>query len=83
MTKHTVRVTFERDDRDDPIDAGAHTFYGEDYEAFDDAAARAALVNEGLLEIGPDLVTFGGTIVPTAKLDRIRVEIAAKSITPD
>ena len=80
MTKHTVRITFERDDREEAIDAGTHTFHGKPYEGFDEAAAREELLALGLLSISSELTIFAGTIVPTAKLDRIRVEIASKSV---
>jgi hypothetical protein len=79
-TRHTVKVIFEREDRDEQIDAGERTFYGKDYHAFSEADARALLLEEGDLVITPELVTFGGTIVPTAKLDRIRVKITSKSV---
>lgn len=78
-TSHTVRVLFVRDDRPEPVDAGTHTFHGEDYELFDERAARARILADGDLVIGAELVTFGGTIVPTAKIDRVGVEIIAKS----
>lgn len=81
-TLHTAQVRFVRDDRDEPVVAGEHTFAGEDYHAFDAAAARRRLVDEGLLAIGPELVTFGGTISPTARIDRIEVEIVASSRPP-
>jgi len=80
MTRHTVRVTFVRDDRDESIEAGTATFEGKPYDDFDEAQARKELIDDGRLAIGPDVVTFAGTIVPTAKLDRIRVEIASKSV---
>lgn len=81
-TIHTVRVTFVRDDRPEPVVAGERTFHGEDYFAFDEAAARARLIADGLLVVGPDLVTFGGTIAPLARVDHVRVEVVAKSRPP-
>lgn len=82
QTQHTVRVLFIRDDREEPIVAGEHTFHGEDPAGFDAAAARARLVDDGELVIGPELVTFAGTIAPLARVDRIVVEIVASSRPP-
>lgn len=82
-TYHTVQVKFVRDDREEPIDAGTHTFHGEDYDAFGSAEARARLVADGELVIGPDLVTFAGTIAPVARVDRVAVEVTSKSRPPE
>jgi hypothetical protein len=82
-TMHTVRVTFHRDDRSEPIEAGVVTFRGEDYEGFTERAARERLVANGDLVIGPDLVTFGGTIAPLARIDRVVVEVMEKSRSPE
>lgn len=81
-TMHTAQVRFVRDDRDEPVVAGERTYHGEDFHAFDDAAARRRLVDEGELVIGPELVTFAGTIAPLARIDRIEVEIVASSRPP-
>lgn len=82
MTTHTVRVLFVRDDRPEPVEAGLHTFRGEDYELFDERAARERLIADGDLVIGAEIVTFAGTIVPTSQVDRIAIEIVAKGRTP-
>lgn len=79
MTTHTVRVLFHRDDREQPVIAGDQTIVGEDYDAFDERAARERLIADGDLVIGAELVTFAGTIAPTARIDRVVVEITAKS----
>ncbi|MFU8870195.1 hypothetical protein [Natronococcus sp.] len=81
-TQHTVRVLFVRDDRPEPVEAGERTFHGEDYELFDDRAARERLLADGDLVIGPELVTFAGTIAPIAKIDRVVVEVASASRPP-
>jgi tRNA G37 N-methylase TrmD len=81
MTTHTIRVTFHRDDREHPIIAGERTFHGEDYQAFDERAARERLIADGDLVIG-DIVTFGGTIAPLARIDRVVVEVVSKSRPP-
>lgn len=78
-TRHVLSVQIERDDRDHPIEAGTITLEGEDFDAFDEAAARKRLIELGHLGIGSDFVTFGDTMVPSAKLDRIRVTITGKS----
>jgi len=78
-TQHTIRVTFHRDDRDQAVHAGTVTFAGEDYDAFDAGAARERLLSDGRLAIGPTLVTFGGTIAPLDRIDRVVVEIEARS----
>lgn len=81
MTEHTIRITILRDDRDEPIAAGIATFRGEDYDTFDGAQARARLIAGGRLVLGTELITFDEYIVPTAKVDRIAVEVANKSRT--
>ena len=79
MTRHKISVTISRDDREEPISAGSITVSGQDYEAFDDAAARRHLIESGLLVIGPALVTFRDVIVPVEKLDRVTVTVSSKT----
>ena len=81
-TQHTARVTFIRDDRTEAVVAGDRVFLGEPFGVFDAAHARAALIDSGELVIGPELVTFGGTIAPLARIDRVVVEIIASSRPP-
>jgi len=78
-TVHEVEVRFIRDDRDEAVVAGRASFEGEDYEAFDDHQARERLLADGRLVIGPEMVTFGGTIAPLDRIDRVVVEVVAKS----
>lgn len=80
-TTHTFSVTIDRDDRDQPIHAGFVTFSGEAFD-FDASAARERLIADGRLRIGPDLVTFQEAVVPLGKVDRVRVELTARSRPP-
>lgn len=82
QNQHTFRILIERDDRPEPLDAGLVTFHGEDLLGFTAADARTALVADGRLKLGPDVVTFGDTIVPLVKVDRVRVELVAVSRPP-
>lgn len=77
-TRHTINVQIERDDRPAPIDAGSITMEGLPFD-LTEADARAHLIEQGHLIIGGDVTTFGGTIVPTAKLDRVTVTITSKT----
>lgn len=77
---HIFQVIFYREDRQDSVVAGEVSFLGENYDTFGETEAREALLLDGRLSIGPELTTFGGTIVPTAKLDRVNVTLVGKSL---
>lgn len=78
-TRHLFRITIHCDDRPEPIDAGAVEFAGEDYDAFDSPQARAALIADGRLQLGPDFVMVNDAIVPIDRVDRVTISLEQKS----
>ena len=79
MTRHLFRITIHRDDRPDAIDAGTVEFTGEDYDTFDSPQARAALIADGRLQLGPQFVQVNDVIVPVERVDRVVVSLEQKS----
>lgn len=79
MTRHLFRITIHRDDRPEPVDAGTIEFTGEDYDTFDSPEARAAMIADGRLQLGPTFVQVNDVIVPVDKVDRVVVSLEQKS----
>lgn len=78
-TRHLFRITIHRDDRPEPVDAGTVEFHGQDYDTFDSPQARAALVADGRLQLGPQFVQVNDVIVPVERVDRVVVSLEQKS----
>jgi len=84
MNQHTFTIQLERTGEQEPIDGGVVTFYGEDYDSFDDNDALPKLLPGGdgpeRLDLSlPGFIRWRGILMPASEFKSLRVTLVAKS----